>query len=154
VTTLSEAALLFAGLMHDVDHSGRNNDFMKKSLHPLSILYNDNSVKAYDQILENHHVATAFRLLKQSDTNIFENMEPSEFPLFREYVIHGILSTDMMLHKGMMTGIQLKLDQDRFTPNESIVSCLSQRMTPSHFSKCLGFSCTQQTCTRPPSRKK
>jgi hypothetical protein len=43
-TPISEAALLFAGLMHDIEHTGRNNDFMKKSLHPLSILYNDQSV--------------------------------------------------------------------------------------------------------------
>lgn len=46
-------------------------------------------------------------------------MELSEFPLFREYVIHGILNTDMMLHKHMMTGIHIKLEQDNFTPNES-----------------------------------
>lgn len=44
VTPISEAALLFAGFMHDIDHTGRNNDFMKKSLHPLSIAYNDQSV--------------------------------------------------------------------------------------------------------------
>lgn len=41
---ISEAALLFASLMHDIDHLGRNNDFLKNSLNPLSILYNDQSV--------------------------------------------------------------------------------------------------------------
>lgn len=53
-------------------------------------------------------------------------MEPSEFSLFREYVIHGILNTDMMLHKHMMTGISIKLDQDSFTPNESKLMMISE----------------------------
>lgn len=45
-------------------------------------------------------------------------MEAGEFTLFREYVVHGILNTDMMLHKQMMTEISLKLDQDKFLPHE------------------------------------
>ena len=47
MSDISQAALMFAGLMHDIDHLGRNNDFLKNSLHQLSILYNDQSV-VYD----------------------------------------------------------------------------------------------------------
>jgi hypothetical protein len=43
-TSVSQAALLFSSLMHDIDHPGRNNEFMKNSFSPLSILYNDQSV--------------------------------------------------------------------------------------------------------------
>jgi hypothetical protein len=48
------AALLFAALMHDVDHPGNNNDYEKNSKSTLSLLYNDVS------ILENHHSSLAF----------------------------------------------------------------------------------------------
>ena len=37
---IREAAFLFTGLMHDVDHPGRNNEFMKNSFSSLSITYN------------------------------------------------------------------------------------------------------------------
>lgn len=43
-SNVSQAALLFAGLMHDVDHPGRNNDFLKNSLNLIAIQYNDQSV--------------------------------------------------------------------------------------------------------------
>lgn len=56
-STLGSSSLLFAGLIHDLDHSGKNNNYEISSLSTLSIRYNDVSV------LENHHVATAFDIL-------------------------------------------------------------------------------------------
>lgn len=48
------AAFLYAALMHDVDHTGRNNMFEINSASKLAIRYND------DSVLENHHSARAF----------------------------------------------------------------------------------------------
>ena len=107
--------------MHDVDHPGRNNEFMKNSFSSLSITYNDQSVTRLYQILENHHCSIAFVVLMRTE-NIFSSMSSDDFTLFRKYVIHGIISTDMMLHKQIMADIQLKVDQNSFIPQEGILS--------------------------------
>jgi hypothetical protein len=85
-------SMLFAGLMHDIDHTGRNNMFEINRAGKLAIRYND------DSVLENHHSARAFRILAQREFNIFENMHQNNFPNFRKYVIHAILSTDIKKH--------------------------------------------------------
>ena len=51
-------ATLIAAAVHDVDHPGKNNQFLIETGHELAILYNDNSV------LENHHLAMAFRIMQ------------------------------------------------------------------------------------------
>ena len=51
-------AALIAAAVHDVDHPGVSNQFLVAIRHDLAIMYNDISV------LENHHVATAFRTLQ------------------------------------------------------------------------------------------
>ena len=67
---LDIASVLIAMVVHDLDHPGRTNNFLTNSRHELAILYNDKS------ILENHHVATAFKETSNSTTgNIFKNLE-------------------------------------------------------------------------------
>lgn len=61
-------AMLFAGLMHDVDHTGKNNMFEINLSGKLAIRYND------DSVLENHHAARAFMILAKREFNIFEKM--------------------------------------------------------------------------------
>lgn len=58
----------------------------------LAITYNDSSV------LENHHCAVTFRILKDPRTNIFANLSPSQFQQLRKIIIGCILHTDMSLH--------------------------------------------------------
>ena len=86
---LGMAAFLFAAFMHDIDHSGSNNDFEIKSLSNLAITYNNKSV------LENHHCSTAFKLLQRDEYNIFENLDRDDFQMFRTLVIEMILMTDL-----------------------------------------------------------
>lgn len=45
-------------------------------------------------------------------------MPPADFSLFRKYVTHGIMSTDMMKHKVIMTDISMRVNEDNFVPDE------------------------------------
>jgi hypothetical protein len=69
--------------------------------------------------LENHHCATAFKILLGSNSNFLEKMSRNDFILFRKYTIHGILNTDMAEHTSMINTISFKLDKDDdFNPDE------------------------------------
>ena len=85
-------AALIAAVIHDVDHPGRNNQFLINTSHELAIMYNDESV------LENHHLAVAFKLLKDPACNFLTNLEPAQMKAFRRMVIDNVLATDMSKH--------------------------------------------------------
>lgn len=106
------AALMFSALMHDIEHTGRNNLFEINTFSKLAVRYNDNS------ILENHHCARAFKILEEKEQNIFQNMHQSEYPTFRNYVVKAILSTDIKKHFPELAAFKGKLDLGNFTPYE------------------------------------
>lgn len=65
MTTLEILAILIAAAVHDVEHTGTTNSFHIHSNSEFALLYNDRSV------LENHHLYTAFKLMKDvSNVNI------------------------------------------------------------------------------------
>lgn len=92
--------MLIAALVHDVDHSGTNNDFEVKSSSRLALLYNDNSV------LENHHLAPTFNVLLDKQYNIFERWSEEEKRRSRKVITKAILSTDMAVHKSLQEMMQ------------------------------------------------
>ena len=49
-------ASYWSAVVHDFEHGGLNNDFLIKTAHPITLIYNDQSP------LENHHLAAAFRI--------------------------------------------------------------------------------------------
>lgn len=106
------AAMLFAALMHDIEHTGRNNMFEINSASKLAIRYND------DSVLENHHSARAFLILSQAEFNIFNQMHANEFPQFRQYVIQAILSTDIKKHFTELAQFKGRIDSVDFSPYE------------------------------------
>jgi len=65
-------AVILGAIIHDFQHPGRNNAFEVATQSPLAINYNDISV------LENHHLASAFRLLKDPETDILSGMTAQE----------------------------------------------------------------------------
>lgn len=54
---LQQFCLVFSGLCHDVDHTGKLNLFEINSESKLALRYNDRAV------LENHHTSQTFRIL-------------------------------------------------------------------------------------------
>lgn len=68
-TAVERLAQMVAALGHDLEHPGVNNQFLVSTRHPLATTYNDVSV------LENHHVATLYRLMTDNPgANVLEGL--------------------------------------------------------------------------------
>ncbi|PFH38794.1 hypothetical protein BESB_011360 [Besnoitia besnoiti] len=135
LSPVEQLGILLAALSHDVDHPGVNNAFLRASLHPLSIMYNDKAV------LENHHAAFAVRTMMELNMYgaaerrvALELLSPAgdakagggslarvderddrvvpSFADLRKIVIQAIFSTDMELfrqhHDAMKRRAQMK----------------------------------------------
>ncbi|KFH03186.1 3'5'-cyclic nucleotide phosphodiesterase domain-containing protein [Toxoplasma gondii VAND] len=154
LSPIEQLGILLAALCHDVDHPGVNNAFLRASLHPLSIMYNDKSV------LENHHAAFAIRTMMQlgmygagsrifpsgsgaaapaspdgksgSSGSRFEGRIVPSFSELRKIVIQAIFSTDMELfrqhHDAMKRRAQMKTNDREELEGEDdrnlLVTCL------------------------------
>ncbi|XP_008475642.2 calcium/calmodulin-dependent 3',5'-cyclic nucleotide phosphodiesterase 1 [Diaphorina citri] len=92
LTDLEIFATLVAALIHDYEHTGTTNNFHVMAGTDTAMLYNDRAV------LENHHVSASFRVLKEDDCNILQNLSKEEFREFRTLVIDMVLATDMSFH--------------------------------------------------------
>lgn len=110
-STLDMFASLVAAVSHDVEHVGRNNNFMIETNHKLALRYNDTAV------MENHHAAFVFFLSKfksakeanedgvvpqDMDCDIFQGLDREQYKLIRKIIIDCILSTDLGSHFGFM----------------------------------------------------
>ncbi|XP_076664159.1 dual specificity calcium/calmodulin-dependent 3',5'-cyclic nucleotide phosphodiesterase 1A isoform X8 [Andrena cerasifolii] len=92
LTDLEIFATLVAAIIHDYEHTGTTNNFHVMSGSDTALLYNDRAV------LENHHISASFRILKEDESNILQNLSREEFREFRSLVIDMVLATDMSFH--------------------------------------------------------
>ena len=93
-------AAVFASSIHDVDHPGLTNQYLINSSNccqvtinasmiivigfagsELALMYNDESV------LENHHLAVAFKLLQSKDRDIFVSLNKKQRQTLRKMSI-------------------------------------------------------------------
>eukprot|EP00164_Ancoracysta_twista_P002241 GFYU01002962.1.p1 GENE.GFYU01002962.1~~GFYU01002962.1.p1 ORF type:complete len:911 (+),score=237.50 GFYU01002962.1:616-3348(+) len=106
LTDLEMFSGIIASLIHDVDHPGVNNDFLQKTRHDWSVLYNDQSV------LENHHLATAFQIVyTEPECDIFEGLGPSEKKEARRLIIDMVMATDLGKHFDMVGVFKAKTNE-------------------------------------------
>ncbi|XP_076251651.1 3',5'-cyclic-AMP phosphodiesterase-like isoform X2 [Rhynchophorus ferrugineus] len=103
-TPLEITAALFAACVHDVDHPGLTNQFLINSSSELALMYNDESV------LENHHLAVAFKLLSNEGCDIFLNMNKKQRQTLRKMVIDMVLSTDMSKHMSLLADLKTMVE--------------------------------------------
>lgn len=120
------ACIIIGGAIHDVDHPGVNNNFLMMLNHPLAVLYNDASV------LENHHLALSFEIARESDSNIFMDIDPAVFTGMRKFIIQCVLATDLAMHfqilnkfKAKVAAGNLKMEEanDRSIVTEMAMKC-------------------------------
>jgi len=91
--SLNAFTLVLGAIVHDMGHDGRNNQFHINAQDELALTYNDRSV------LENFHIAQAFRLLKgNADADILSDLCPETLVRVRKEMIEVVLGTDMAQH--------------------------------------------------------
>lgn len=88
-TRIEKFAMVYAALIHDVEHLGVTNHELVVKKHPLAILYNDQSVA------EMNSLAVGLDVLNQPKTKLLKNWNEEEFRKFRHFVIDLVLATDI-----------------------------------------------------------
>lgn len=67
-------------------------------------MYNDESV------LENHHLAVAFKLLQEDNCDIFVNLTKKQRQSLRKMVIDMVLATDMSKHMSLLADLKTMVE--------------------------------------------
>ncbi|XP_072932482.1 cAMP and cAMP-inhibited cGMP 3',5'-cyclic phosphodiesterase 10A-like [Epargyreus clarus] len=83
------AALMLAGLCHDLDHPGYNNNFLALCKHPLSQMYKSS-------MLENHHYFLAKKIIE--DKNLLGKLAIADRERILQEMKYDILCTDLALY--------------------------------------------------------
>jgi len=80
----------------------------------LAILYNNESV------LENHHIAVAFKLLQADERNIFSNLTAEQMETLRKRVVDMVLATDMSKHMTLLADFQKLVAANKMSENGNL----------------------------------
>ena len=78
-------------------------------------MYNDESV------LENHHLAVAFKLLQADERNIFAHLTAKQMKSLRKMVIDMVLATDMSKHMQLLADLKTMVESKKVTGNNIIM---------------------------------
>ncbi|KAL3275955.1 hypothetical protein HHI36_020689 [Cryptolaemus montrouzieri] len=90
--SMPERLALFVGaLCHDLDHRGKNNQFMLDTESPIASIYSTST-------MEHHHFNQTVTILQQEGHNIFAKLTNSEYKRVLGYLKHCILATDLALY--------------------------------------------------------
>ncbi|XP_059156057.1 dual specificity calcium/calmodulin-dependent 3',5'-cyclic nucleotide phosphodiesterase 1B-like isoform X2 [Physella acuta] len=92
--------MLVTAIVHDIEHTGTNNNFHNNSNSELSKLY-------VVSILENHHLRVGLRML--AEFKILNALDKDKFQEFKFMLTTMILSTDMANHFLLITNVKLML---------------------------------------------
>ena len=116
-------AAYWAAAAHDYRHPGTNNEFAKNTQSDMAIRYNDIS------ILENMHVAEAFKLLIQGPRCNFLQCAPTGVRrLVRRLVINMILHTDMSKHNDLIQQLDRSITGKRETKSRWLDQTDSEKL--------------------------
>ncbi|KAI9219577.1 hypothetical protein BC828DRAFT_349239 [Blastocladiella britannica] len=116
VSDLDLLSILVAAAIHDYDHPGFVFFpilFLINTQDPRAILYNDKA------ILENHHLASSFALLRKPELNFAAGLSKVDFKAFRELVIEMVLATDLSQHLPIISIFKNRVIQGNMDPDAS-----------------------------------
>jgi cAMP-specific phosphodiesterase 4 len=95
---------VFSASIHDVDHPGVTNQFLINTGSELALMYNDESV------LENHHLAVAFKLVQHESRDLFKNISKKQRQIIRKMAIDMVLATDMSKHMSLLAELKTMVE--------------------------------------------
>ncbi|CAJ1010410.1 putative 3'5'-cyclic nucleotide phosphodiesterase [Leishmania naiffi] len=123
---------IIAGAVHDFDHPGLNNNFHSRTGAYLATLYNDRS------ILENHHLACTFELLRNPRYNILATLSDEQRLLVRETILEMVLATDMGNHARIFKNFQVRMSEatEWHSKKEDVRLALSMSIKMADISNC------------------
>lgn len=78
-------------------------------------MYNDESV------LENHHLAVAFKLLQKPNCDVLSNLSTKQRLAFRKMVIDMVLATDMSKHMSLLADLKTMVEAKRVAGSEVLL---------------------------------
>eukprot|EP00949_MAST-11_sp_MAST-11-sp1_P000293 g293.t1 len=105
LSVLETVSTLLAAAIHDVGHTGHNNQYHVVTRSDLALLYNDQSV------LEMYHLATGFRVLQDASANCLAHLSREDYGICRSLIIDLVLATDMSKHFSLVTQFNLGYEQ-------------------------------------------
>ena len=111
-------SFIFSAIIHDFKHPGQTNAYHVNMQSDLALLYNDSSV------LENMHIAEAFKALNKTNCDIFENLSKEEKKIVRKRIIDMVLATDMSLHTKLYTNLKLKVENFKIEKEEAVTKLI------------------------------
>ncbi|CUF07986.1 cAMP-phosphodiesterase D, putative [Bodo saltans] len=125
-------AAVLAGAIHDYDHPGFNNNFHTRTNAYLSTLYNDRS------ILENHHCACIFEMMRLPKYNILAGLTPEQRIDVRDVMVEMVLSTDMGNHAKIFSSFRRRMTDgiDWSARRDDIRLALSMSIKMADISNC------------------
>jgi len=134
-STLDHVMALLAAAIHDVGHTGNNNNFLCTTQSALALRYNDQSV------LENMHVSLSFEFLMTDPySNWFHLLpgraspqggSPTQVINLQQYVRRGlikmVLATDMAKHSSHVSDLA-NFSKDGCAPGEEAQDHKTQKL--------------------------
>jgi hypothetical protein len=114
-TDLEIFTAIFSAAIHDVDHPGLTNQYLINTGSELALMYNDESV------LENHHLAVAFKILQNESRDIFKDVNKKQRQLIRKMAIELVLATDMSKHMSLLAELKTMVETKKVAGSGSVV---------------------------------
>lgn len=103
-------SIIISSSCHDFEHPGLNNGYLVNARSKWAIQYNDKSP------LENHHIASTFSLIEDSEYNLFGNMSNEDYSEVRKNMIEIVLGTDAAQHFNEVGKFKARIAADDFNP--------------------------------------
>ncbi|CAO3628549.1 unnamed protein product [Mucor hiemalis] len=120
ISRIDIAALLIAGLCHDIGHPGKNNNYQVNLKTDLAVRYSNKSVLESYSCTITMDLLTKHKLLRHIETASGLLGLPTSEPEMRTAIIKMILATDMIFHYELQENLANLLEiinDDSITPD-------------------------------------